>query len=113
MPFSAFKNAITFPFIDIKDRIRVIQVKQFNENNQTIGTHFLHSIIEKHYPKNKKRLPDWIEQYKNNDLKVSCLFGEHLLNHIYPLNPLIFSIIINRCNFQRRDNLPIFWHLTR
>ena len=32
-------------------------------------------------------LPDWIIKYRNNDLKVSCLFGEHLLNK-YQSNPI-------------------------
>ena len=38
-------GAITFPFIDIGNKVRAIQVKQFNETNHTMGTDFLHSII--------------------------------------------------------------------
>ena len=79
-------GAITFPFIDIANNIRAIQVKQFDETNHTTATDFLHSIIESHYTK-KQPLPDWLKAYNENDLKVSCLFGEHLLKR-YPNNPI-------------------------
>ncbi|MDW7691470.1 DUF6371 domain-containing protein [Flammeovirgaceae bacterium SG7u.111] len=81
------KGAITFPFIDIKGRVRAIQVKQFDKGNHTTGTDFLHSIIEKHHVQNKKGLPDWLEAYNKNETKVSCLFGEHLFSQ-YPHNPI-------------------------
>ena len=80
-------GAITFPFIDINGNVRAIQVKQFDQANHTTGTDFLHSIIEKHHSKRNEPLPGWLEAYKGNDKKVSCLFGEHLLNS-YPLNPI-------------------------
>lgn len=76
-----------FPFIDVKGNVRAIQVKQFDEHNHTIGTDFLHSIIEKYYTQINKPLPEWLEQYKEQDKKISCLFGEHLLNK-YPNNPI-------------------------
>lgn len=81
-------GAITFPFIDLYGNIRAVQVKQFDEMSHTTGTDFLHSIIEKHYSKNNKPLPLWLTDYNRNDKKVSCLFGEHLLNK-YPLNPVV------------------------
>jgi len=81
------KGAITFPFIDIHGNIRAVQVKQFDERNHTTGTDFLHSIIEKHHTQNNKPLPEWLEAYNKNEIKVSCLFGEHLLNK-YPHNPV-------------------------
>ena len=80
-------GAITFPYIDIHHRTRAIQVKKFDEQNHTVKTTFIHSIVEKHHRENNKPLPDWIEPYKNNDLKVSCPFGEHLLTK-YPNNPV-------------------------
>jgi len=80
-------KAITFPFIDINNKIRAIQVKQFNKNNHTIGTDFLHSIIEKHFININQPLPEWLTAYKKNDKKVSCLFGEHLLKQ-YPTNTI-------------------------
>lgn len=80
-------GAITFPFIDQVGNIRAIQVKQFNESNHTTGTDFLHSIVEKHHTRNNSPFPEWLEGYQHNEKKVSCLFGEHLLNK-YPLNPV-------------------------
>lgn len=80
-------GANTFPFIDIDNNVRAIQVKQFDETNHTTGTDFLHSIIEKHHTRNNKPLPEWLEAYNKNETKVSCLFGEHLLNK-YPHNPI-------------------------
>ncbi len=80
-------GANTFPFIDIKNNVRAIQVKQFDKANHTTGTDFLHSIIEKHHTRNNKPLPEWLQAYNNNEIKVSCLFGEHLLSK-YPYNPI-------------------------
>src|SRR5574344_517217 len=73
-------GANTFPFIDIKGNVRAVQVKQFDEQNHTTGTDFLHSIIEKHYTRNNKPLPEWLEAYTKQDKRISCLFGEHLLS---------------------------------
>ncbi len=81
------KGAITFPFIDINNNVRAIQVKQFDETNHTIGTDFLHTIIGKHYTRINKPQPEWLKGYSEQDKKVSCLFGEHLLNK-YPNNPI-------------------------
>jgi hypothetical protein len=80
-------GAITFPFIDVKSNVRAVQVKQFDEQNHTTGTDFLHSIIEKHHTRNNKPLPEWLEAYTKQDKRISCLFGEHLLSK-YPLNPV-------------------------
>jgi hypothetical protein len=80
-------EANTFPFIDKGGNVRAIQVKQFDEANHTTGTDFLHSIIEKHHTRNNKPLPQWLEAYNDQERKVSCLFGSHLLSK-YPLNPV-------------------------
>jgi len=80
-------GAITFPFIDSRANVRAIQVKQFDVHNYTIGTDFIHSIIDKHCKEKSKALPDWLTAYQKNDIKVSCPFGSHLLNN-YPSNPI-------------------------
>jgi hypothetical protein len=80
-------GANTFPFIDIKGNVRAVQVKQFDEQNHTTGTDFLHSIIEKHHTRNNKPLPEWLEAYTKQDKRISCLFGEHLLSK-YRSNPV-------------------------
>ena len=80
-------GANTFPFIDINNNVRAVQVKQFDEQNHTTGTDFLHSIIEKYHTRNSKPLPEWLEAYTKQDKRISCLFGEHLLSK-YHSNPV-------------------------
>jgi hypothetical protein len=80
-------GAITFPFIDINNNVRAIQVKQFDEQNHTTGTDFLHSMLEKHHTRNSEPLPAWLRQYTAQEKRISCLFGEHLLSK-YPRNPV-------------------------
>lgn len=80
-------GANTFPFIDINNNVRAVQVKQFDEQNHTTGTDFLHSIIEKHHTRSNKPLPEWLEAYTKQDKRISCLFGEHLLSK-YHSNPV-------------------------
>ncbi|MEN5306315.1 DUF6371 domain-containing protein [Chryseobacterium cucumeris] len=80
-------GAVTFPFIDSEGNIRTVQVKEFDNDNYTKGTDFLHSILEKSYIRNKIPVPEWLKAYAENDKKVSCLFGEHLLKK-YPFNPV-------------------------
>lgn len=80
-------GANTFPFIDVKGNVRAVQVKQFDEQNHTTGTDFLHSIIEKHHTRNNKPLPEWLEAYTKQDKRITCLFGEHLLSK-YHSNPV-------------------------
>ena len=80
-------SGITFPFIDKKGNVRAVQVKQFDKQNHTTGTGFLHSMIATHYTRNKTPLPDWLEAYARQDKFISCLFGEHLLSK-YPSNPI-------------------------
>lgn len=93
-------GGITLPFIDNCGNVRAIQVKQFDQTNHTTGTDFLHKVFssppyidlaspvfDQETGNRRQILPDWIIAYRNNDLKVSCLFGEHLLRK-YPLNPV-------------------------
>ncbi|MEI8048929.1 MAG: DUF6371 domain-containing protein [Bacteroidota bacterium] len=80
-------GAVTFPYIDEANNIRAIQVKQFDQSNHTTSNTFLHSIIEQNLAEIKSPIPEWITQYNQNELKVSCLFGVHLLPK-YPQNPI-------------------------
>jgi hypothetical protein len=86
-PLDRMSNATTFPFIDVDKNIRTIQVRQFNMKNHGIRTSFLHSLIEQDYRNKNKDLPGWLEDYKQNERFVSCLFGEHLLKK-YECNPV-------------------------
>lgn len=77
-------GAVTFPFIDINNNLRAVQVKQFDEQNHTKGTPIpLNRIIEYSHKENNKPLPEWLVAYNKNESTFSCLFAEHLLNK-YP-----------------------------
>lgn len=80
---SYLHGAVTFPFIDINRKIRAIQVKQFDKNNHTAKTSFLHSIIKNELERKGEPLTSWLNAYLQNNTFVSCLFGEHLLKQ-YP-----------------------------
>lgn len=80
-------TAITFPYIDEKNRVRAIQVRKFDEGNHGIGTDFIHSLIQKHHERKGQPLPGWLAAYLKQDLKVSCFFGAHLLPE-FPANPV-------------------------
>ena len=80
-------GGLTIPYIDRSGKIRAVQVKSFDKSNHTVKTNFLHSIAEKHYRENNLALPQWLTDYLKNESKVSCLFGEHLLDR-YPANPV-------------------------
>ncbi|MCS5488914.1 DUF6371 domain-containing protein [Algoriphagus limi] len=78
------KGAITFPFIDKNGKVNAIQVKQFDEKNHTLNKpSWIHSLLNR----TSKTKPAWLEPYLRQDLKVSCLFGEHLLS-TFPKNPI-------------------------
>ena len=84
-------GAVCFPFIDVKQNVRAIQEKIFDATNHTdkskkYHTSWLHTRLQYTAYRNKP-LPEWLEAYLNNDTKVSCLFGEHLLSK-YPQNPI-------------------------
>lgn len=81
------KGSITFPFIDLANKVRAIQVKQFDQQNHTTKTTFIHALLSNHYQQFKKPLPEWLKAYSQQEKKVTCFFGEHLLNE-YPKNPI-------------------------
>lgn len=80
-------EAITFPYIDESGNIRAIQVKEFNRENHTTKTNWVHSILKYHYQKDNKSLPKWLNDYLKNDKVVTCPFGAHLLDR-YKNNPV-------------------------
>ena len=80
-------GSVTFPFINIRGKVRAIQVKQFDDDNKTIRTNSIPYVIKGLYKEVNINPPSWIEKYNKNESKFDCLFGEHLLNK-YPNNPI-------------------------
>jgi hypothetical protein len=87
IPSGYRKGAITFPYIDNCGNIHAIQVKEFDQDNYTTGQGFIHSMIEYKCKQAGKDLPKWLEGYKQNEKRVNCFFGTHLLRR-YPTNTI-------------------------
>lgn len=102
------RGALTIPFINEYNQVAFIQVKRFDEQNKTIKTSALHSML-KDKPGNQ-----WIEEYEKNELKVSCFFGAHLLKK-YPKNPIALveapkTAIYGTCyNGLPKDDKGLLW----
>ena len=89
------RGGTTFPFIDERANVRFIQVKLFDSLNHTTQTDSLPSMIERQYlsktgnippwPARNPPMPQWLNDYSLNELKISCLFGAHLLS-LFPKN---------------------------
>jgi hypothetical protein len=64
-----------FWFVDIESQVHAGQVKQFSlDTGKTEATTWIHSVLQK--AGNKEA---WLKAYYEQDQKVGCLFGEHLL----------------------------------
>lgn len=75
--------ATTFPYINYNGQITFIQVKAFDSNNHGIGNP--NSLVALESIKGRK--DKWIEDYQNQEKKIRCFFGEHLLKR-FPDNPI-------------------------
>lgn len=103
-----FGGAVAFPYIDINNQIRTIQVMKYDKTGHRTQTTFLHSLLKYQYQEKGEAVPRWLQRYDQNELKVSCLFGEHLLRK-YPLNPVVLveapkSAIYGTLHFGTPDN---------
>lgn len=81
------KGAISFPYVDAKGNIRAIQVRPIDASLHGKKANFIHSMVEKDCIVKNVPIPSWLSDYKKNEKKIPCLFGEHLLNR-YPNNPI-------------------------
>lgn len=102
------RGALTIPFVNENDQVAFVQVKQFDEQNKTVKTSALHSLL-KDKPGNQ-----WIEEYEQNEKKVSCFFGAHLLKK-YPRNPIALveapkTAIYGTCYYgEPKDDNDLLW----
>lgn len=72
-------GATVFWFIDRNNKIRAGQIKLFDASGHTVkpskkNTTWVHTILS-----NQKDRPAWLSAYLQQERKVSCMFGEHLL----------------------------------
>ncbi|GAO28328.1 DUF6371 domain-containing protein [Geofilum rubicundum] len=83
-------GAITLPYIDIRDNVRTIQVKRFDNENHTTRTGKLDKVILSGLKMENRTPPGWLTsyiEYGDSQGYFTCLFGEHLLSR-YPKNPV-------------------------
>jgi hypothetical protein len=89
-----WQGATVFWFIGSDNKPKAGQIKLFDESNHTVKyvdgegvkkskTTFIHAVIYKNLKEEKKPIPQWLNDYYQVETKVSCLFGEHLLEK-YP-----------------------------
>ena len=82
---SRWEGATVFWYIDLNRNVRAGQVKCFDDTGHTIKdvladgepqsrTTWVHSLLSRKQP-----APVWLADYLNQENKVGCLFGEHLL----------------------------------
>lgn len=102
------RGALTIPFVNENDQVVFVQVKQFDEQNKTVKTSALHSLL-KDKPGNQ-----WIEEYEQNEKRVSCFFGAHLLKK-YTRNPIALveapkTAIYGTCYYgEPKDDNDLLW----
>lgn len=77
---------LTIPFVTENKRIRFIQCKKFDQTGHTVKPHGTNSLISI-LINEVDLIPEWMKQYQEQDLKMSCLFGAHLLNQ-HPKAPI-------------------------
>ncbi len=85
-----WKGAVTFPYIDLFGNIRTVQVKKFNESNNTTALSKLDKVIISELKKEQRQTPEWLKKHVEfGDAfgYFTCLFGEHLLG-LFPKNPI-------------------------
>lgn len=85
IPSGRAQGDCAFPFIDRENVLRTIQTKRFNIDCHTVNTDFLHDIYKRRLENYRNKKPKWLEEYLRAESKVSCLFGEHLLE-VFPKN---------------------------
>lgn len=73
----------SFPYIDSKGMCKIIALIGYDENCKrikNISLTNLHFHLKLEYEKIGQAPPIWLKGYLQNEKKISCLFGEHLIN---------------------------------
>lgn len=85
-----WEGATVFWFVNRERKIRAGQVKQFDKTGHTAKntdgtsrTVWIHKLIAKE--------TEWLAAYEDQDMRVDCLFGEHLLNRYPDRNIALFE----------------------
>ena len=83
-------GATTFWYVDILDRINYGKIMVYNQvtgKRDKFKNNHCANVLEKSLKKAKQALPEWLVKYQQNETKINCLFGEHLLK-AFPQKPV-------------------------
>jgi hypothetical protein len=75
-------GATTFWYVDTLDRVNYGKIMVYNPETgkrDKVKIEHCASVLEKHHANNNSCPPDWLVKYQENDTKINCFFGEHLL----------------------------------
>lgn len=74
-------GAVIFWYVDLYLRVNYGKIMAYNNVTGKRGkiTNQCASVLEKALKRANKSLPEWLINYQNNETKINCLFGEHLL----------------------------------
>lgn len=102
---SAYLEYTLFYYIDLEINVRAGQCRAYNSEMRGIRTTFIHKLIQF----------ENIIEYDNQELKIDCWYGEHLLNNINdydfivvvesPKTALICSLLFQNILFLSSFNL--------
>lgn len=83
-------GATTFWYVDNQDRInygKIMVYDQLTGKRDKVKNNHCANVLEKSLKKAAQTLPEWLVKYQQNETKINCLFGEHLLK-VYPSKPV-------------------------
>lgn len=75
-------GATTFWYVDSLDRInygKIMVYDQTTGKRDKVKNNHCANVLEKALKKTKQAMPEWLVKYQQNETKINCLFGEHLL----------------------------------
>lgn len=75
----------SFAYIDKKGVCRAISLIEYDKQgkrrkNDVKQARNIHTFLQAEYKRRNQTLPNWLQNYLQNERKFSCLFGEHLIN---------------------------------
>jgi len=83
-------GATTFWYVDNLDRINYGKIMVYDHvtgKRDKVKNNHCANVLEKSLNKTGQALPEWLVKYQQNETKINCLFGEHLLK-VYPQKPV-------------------------
>lgn len=96
-------DTFLFPYINLDNEIKAVQVKQFNELNKTTLNDWLHT---KQYAVACGLPLEWITSYRAKQNKVACMMGEHLISQYPERTVIIHESLKNVFYYTAHVGLP-------